>query len=239
MTLFKRLFLFLLLVTGSSAAMAQQGPSAAELKPLPELPKMAGPSNLPGMVTSFTAEDVLVLDLSTGGRVRIVMRPDAAPHHVERIRILARQGFYDGTVFHRVIEGFMAQGGDPTGTGQGGSKLPDIEAEFNDLPHVRGAVAMARAQGENSANSQFYIVLQPVLKLDRSYTVWGRVISGMQYVDTIEKGEPPANPSRIIKASIEADTVPPPAGIVAATPIPPAVTLPGLPTTLPTTPRPR
>jgi peptidylprolyl isomerase len=212
--------------------LAQQGPSKAELKPLPVLPKMAGPSNLPGMVTNFTAEDVLVLDLSTGGRVRIVMRPDAAPHHVERIRTLVRQGFYDGTVFHRVIEGFMAQGGDPTGTGQGGSKLPDLDPEFNDLPHVRGAVAMARAQTENSANSQFYIVLQPVLKLDRSYTVWGRVIAGMQYVDAIEKGEPPANPSRIVKASIEADKVPPPAGVVAATPIPPTV-LPGLPTAPP------
>jgi peptidylprolyl isomerase len=136
-------------------------------------------------------------------------------------------------VFHRVIEGFMAQGGDPTATGQGGSKLPDLEPEFNDLPHVRGALAMARAQAENSANSQFYIVLQPVLKLDRSYTVWGRVVSGMQYVDAIEKGEPPANPSKIIKASIEADKVPPPAGM---TPIPgvqlPSI-LPGLPTKLP------
>jgi peptidylprolyl isomerase len=231
MTLIKRLFLFVLL-TGSSVAMAQPGPSKADLKPPPVLPKMAGPSNLTGTVTAIEAENVLVLDLSTGGRVRIVMRPDVAPKHVERVRILARQGFYDGTIFHRVIEGFMAQGGDPTGTGQGGSKLPDMDPEFNDLPHVRGAVAMARAQSENSANSQFYIVLQPVLKLDRSYTVWGRVITGMQYVDAIEKGEPPANPSRIVKASIESDKVPPPAGIVAATPIPGAAlpsALPGLP----------
>jgi cyclophilin family peptidyl-prolyl cis-trans isomerase len=231
MGLFRRLALFLLLIAGAGVATAQQGPSKAELKPLPVLPKMAGPSNLSGMVANVRAEDVLVLDLSTGGRVRIAMRPDVAPHHVERIRTLARQGFYDGTVFHRVIEGFMAQGGDPTGTGQGGSKLPDLDPEFNDLPHVRGAVAMARAQSENSANSQFYIVLQPVLKLDRTYTVWGRVVSGMQYVDGIEKGEPPANPSRIVKASIEADKVPPPPGIVAATPIPPP--LPALPTGLP------
>jgi cyclophilin family peptidyl-prolyl cis-trans isomerase len=234
MILLKRLFLVFLLVTGGTAAVAQPGggPSKAELKPLPVLPKMAAPSSLQGMVATVNAEDVLVLDLSTGGRVRVIMRPDVAPKHVERIRTLVRQGFYDGTVFHRVIEGFMAQGGDPTATGQGGSKLPDLEPEFNDLPHVRGALAMARAQAENSANSQFYIVLQPVLKLDRSYTVWGRVISGMQYVDAIEKGEPPANPSKIIKASIEADKVPPPAGIVAATPIPGVAlpsTLPGLP----------
>jgi peptidylprolyl isomerase len=230
MTILKRLFLFVLL-TGGTVAMAQQGPSKADLKPLPVLPKMAGPSNLQGSVVTIDAENVLVLDLSTGGRVRIIMRPDVAPKHVERVRALARQGFYDGTIFHRVIDGFMAQGGDPTGTGQGGSKLPDMDPEFNDLPHVRGAVAMARAQAENSANSQFYIVLQPVLKLDRSYTVWGRVITGMQYVDAIEKGEPPANPSRIVKASIEADKVPPPAGVVAATPIPGAA----LPSTLPPT----
>jgi peptidylprolyl isomerase len=129
---------------------------------------------------------------------------------VERIRTLARQGFYDGTVFHRVIDGFMAQGGDPTGTGTGGSKLDDLKAEFNDLPHVRGAAAMARSQSDDSANSQFYIVLMPALKLDRTYTVWGRVVEGMAYVDGIEKGEPPENPSRIIKASIAADKVPPP-----------------------------
>jgi peptidylprolyl isomerase len=235
----RRLLLAALLFVGGSVALpnaalaqAPPGPSKADLKPIPVLPKMAAPSNIQGMVATVNAEDVLLLDLSTGGRVRIIMRPDVAPKHVERIRTLARAGFYDGTVFHRVIDGFMAQGGDPTATGQGGSKLPDLEPEFNDLPHVRGALAMARAQAENSANSQFYIVLQPVLKLDRSYTVWGRVVSGMQYVDAIEKGEPPANPSRIIKASIEADKVPPPAGVVAATPIPGVAlptSLPGLP----------
>jgi peptidylprolyl isomerase len=220
MRLLNRLFLALLLLAGGSMAFAQPaGPSKADLKAPPVLPKMAGPSNLQGMVTNVSPEDVLVLDLSSGGRVRIVMRPDVAPNHVERIKTLARQGFYDGTIFHRVIEGFMAQGGDPTGTGQGGSKLPDLEPEFNDLPHVRGALAMARAQSESSANSQFYIVFQPVLKLDRDYTVWGRVVSGMQFVDGIEKGEPPANPTRIVKASIEADKVPPPPGI---TPIPSA-----------------
>ena len=212
-----RLLLILFLLMGGSLAMAQQGPSKADLKPIRELPKMAPAPSIPGMLATVNAEDVLVLDLSSGGRVRIVMRPDVAPRHVERIRALARQGFYDGTVFHRVIEDFMAQGGDPTGTGQGGSKLPDLKAEFNDLPHVRGALAMARAQSEDSANSQFYIVLQPVLKLDRTYTIWSRVVSGMQWVDAIQKGEPPANPTRIIKASIEADRIAPPAP---STPIP-------------------
>ena len=134
-----------------------------------------------------------------------------------------RQGFYDGTIVHRVIDGFMAQGGDPTGTGTGGSKLDNLKAEFNDLPHVRGAVAMARSQSDDSANSQFYLVLMPALKLDRTYTVWGRIVEGMAYVDGIEKGEPPENPSRIIKASIAADKVAPPdfaALKAAASPIP-------------------
>ena len=218
-----RLLLILFLLMGGSLAMAQQGPSKADLKPIRELPKMAPAPSIPGMLATVNAEDVLVLDLSSGGRVRIVMRPDVAPRHVERIRTLARQGFYDGTVFHRVIEDFMAQGGDPTGTGQGGSKLPDLKAEFNELPHVRGALAMARAQSEDSANSQFYIVLQPVLKLDRTYTIWGRVVSGMQFVDAIEKGEPPANPTRIVKASIEADKVAAPAP---SSPIPMTVAVP-------------
>ena len=194
----------------ASAAMAQM-PKQKPEKDLPTLPKMAAPSNLPGTLAEVSEENVLYLDLSTGGRVKIVMRPDAAPKHVERIRTLTREGFYNGLTFHRVIDGFMAQGGDPTATGQGGSKYPDLEAEFNDLPHVRGAVAMARAKDPNTGNSQFYIVLQPVLKLDRTYTVWGRVVSGMEFVDLIEKGEPPENPSKIIRASIGADKVPPPA----------------------------
>ncbi len=200
----------------ASGAAAQGRPDPKEFKPPPVLPKMAAPSNIAGTLATADDEDVLYLDLSTGGRVKIVMRPDVAPKHVERIKTLVRQGFYDGTVFHRVIDGFMAQGGDPTGTGQGGSKLPDLTAEFNDLPHVRGAVSMARAQSPDSANSQFFIVFQPVLKLDRTYTVWGRVVAGMEFVDAIERGEPPANPSKIIKASIAADHVPPPA----MTPIP-------------------
>jgi len=154
-------------------------------------------------------ENVWHLDLTSGGRVSIQLRPDAAPGHVERIRTLTRQGFYNGIGFHRVIDGFMAQGGDPAGTGAGGSTLPDLAAEFNDLPHLRGAVAMARTEEPNSANSQFYIMLAPRLALDRDYTVFGRVISGMSFVDAIERGQPPASPTRIVRASIGSDNVPP------------------------------
>ena len=224
--MFKRIRFVLAAVAAfglASGAVAQGKVDPKEFKAPPVLPKMAGPSNVAGMVTEVSDEDVLLLDLSSGGRVRIVMRPDVAPKHVERIRTLVRQGFYNGTIFHRVIEDFMAQGGDPTGTGQGGSKLPDLESEFNDLPHVRGAVAMARAQGVDSANSQFYIVFQPVLKLDRTYTVWGRVTGGMQYVDAIVRGEPPENPTKIIRASIASDKVPAPAP---ASMIPPAALMP-------------
>ncbi len=169
-------------------------------------------------------QNVLNLDLSTGGRVKIQLRPDKAPNSVERIKALVRRHFYDGLTFHRVIEGFMAQGGDPKGTGEGGSELPDLKAEFNDLPHVRGTMSMARAEGPDTANSQFYIMLQPNLALDSNYTAIGRVIGGMQYVDAIEKGEPPVNPSKIVHASIESDDlgqppvayVPPAAPAVAA-----------------------
>lgn len=153
-------------------------------------------------------QNLLYLDLSTGGRVIIWLRADVAPKMVERIRTLTRQHFYDGLKFHRVIDGFMAQGGDPKGDGSGGSSLPDVPAEFNYLPHVRGAVAAARAQDENSANSQFYIVFQPRFALDKKYTVFGRVIDGMQYVDAIERGEPPENPSSIVHAYIAADNPP-------------------------------
>lgn len=150
-------------------------------------------------------ENILLLDLTSGGTVKIQMRPDKAPGHVDRIKILARRGFYDGTIFHRVIEGFMAQGGDPTGTGTGGSDLPDLKQEFNDLPHVRGAASMARTNNPDSANSQFFICLDAAFFLDGQYTVWGRVIEGMDYVDAIAKGEPPANPTRIVSARVMAD----------------------------------
>ncbi len=200
---------FGLALLAATPALAQRGKEPEVATTPKALPKIEAIVVKPA--PPVTPDDTLLLDLSNGGRVSIVMRPDMAPNHVARIKTLARQHFYDGTVFHRVIDGFMAQGGDPTGTGQGGSKLPDLKAEFNDLPHVRGAIAMARAQSPDSANSQFYIVLEPVLKLDRTYTVWGRVQSGMDYVDAIEKGEPPANPTKIVQASIAADNLPPPA----------------------------
>ena len=169
----------------------------------------AVPQTLPGP-PPVEPENTLLLDLSTGGRVTVQLRPDVAPNHVERIKTLARRGFYDGVVFHRVVEGFMAQTGDPTGTGDGGSDLPDLAAEFNALPHVRGAVSAARTIEPNSANSQFFIMFTPKLELDRQYTVFGRVIGGMNHVDAIARGEPPPQPSRILRASIGADNVPPP-----------------------------
>jgi cyclophilin family peptidyl-prolyl cis-trans isomerase len=150
-------------------------------------------------------ENMLYLDLSTGGRVTIQMYPAAAPAHVERIKTLTRKGFYNGIIFHRVIEGFMAQTGDPTGTGEGDSDLPDLKAEFNPVPHLRGTVSMARTNEPDSANSQFFICFQPRFSLDNKYTVFGRVTSGMQYVDAIARGEPPETPDRIVKASIAAD----------------------------------
>jgi cyclophilin family peptidyl-prolyl cis-trans isomerase len=156
------------------------------------------------------AENILHLDLSTGGRVSIKLFPEVAPAHIERIKTLTRQGFYNGVVFHRVIDGFMAQTGDPTGTGTGGSPLPDLKAEFNALPHLRGTVSMARAQSEDSANSQFFICFLPRFALDGKYTAFGRVIAGMQYVDAIQRGEPPATPDKIVQASIAADNIPPP-----------------------------
>lgn len=155
-------------------------------------------------------ENILHLDLSTGGRVSIMMFSGVAPAHVERIKTLARQGFYNGLTFHRVIEGFMAQTGDPTGTGTGSSTLPDLTAEFNAVPHLRGTVSMARATDPNSANSQFFICFQPRFSLDNTYTAFGRVIAGMQYVDAIARGEPPAQPDRILQASIAADNIAPP-----------------------------
>ncbi len=148
-------------------------------------------------------ENTLYLDLEFG-RVVIAMRPDVAPKHVARIKELTRQGFYDGLAFHRVIEGFMAQGGDPAGDGTGGSGQ-NIEAEFNNLPHVRGTVSMARAGDPNSADSQFFICFTRVAFLDRDYTVWGRVMSGMEYVDMIQRGEPPRNPTKIVKMQVAAD----------------------------------
>ncbi|MEP7349685.1 MAG: peptidylprolyl isomerase [Sphingorhabdus sp.] len=178
---------------GTPEAMAQQTP------PAPAAPVAADPENL------------LYLDLSTGGRVTIQLYPNVAPTHVERIKTLTRKGFYNGLIFHRVIDGFMAQTGDPTGTGQGDSELPDIKAEFNPTPHLRGTVSMARTNEPDSANSQFFICFLPRFSLDNKYTVFGRVSAGMQYVDAIMRGEPPTQPDKIVQASIAADNLPPPA----------------------------
>jgi peptidylprolyl isomerase len=147
------------------------------------------------------ADQTLTLTLETGDVV-IKLRPDLAPGHVERITELAKGGFYDGVVFHRVIPGFMAQGGDPTGTGSGGSDLPDLKAEFNSEPHVRGVCSMARTNYPHSANSQFFICFDDATFLDRQYTVWGQVIEGMELIDALPKGEPPATPGKIVKATV-------------------------------------
>jgi len=152
------------------------------------------------------ADETLTLTLDTGndtgGDVVIKLRPDLAPGHVERITELAKEGFYDGVIFHRVIPDFMAQGGDPTGTGMGGSEKPDLKAEFSSEPHVRGVCSMARASNPNSANSQFFICFDDATFLDRQYTVWGEVVEGMDHVDALPKGEPPREPGKIVKATV-------------------------------------
>jgi peptidylprolyl isomerase len=145
----------------------------------------------------------LTFSLSSGGDVVIKLRTDLAPGHVERIASLAESGFYDGVTFHRVIPGFMAQGGDPGGTGSGGSKEPNLKAEFSDEPHVRGTCSMARTSDPNSANSQFFICFADSSFLDRQYTVWGQVESGMEHVDALPKGEPPREPGKIVKATVQ------------------------------------
>ncbi|KGB54560.1 Peptidyl-prolyl cis-trans isomerase precursor [Sphingopyxis sp. LC81] len=203
-------------------------PAATEAAPAtvapPAIPAMA-PDQYMGV-----PEYMLNIDLSTGGRIVVQLYPNVAPNHVERLKQLARAGFYDGIKFHRVIDGFMAQTGDPTATGQGGSQLPDLKAEFNVTPHLRGTLSMARAESEDSANSQFFIMLQPRFALDRRYTAFGRVISGMQYVDAIHKGEPPEVMSRMVQVSVAADNkpIPPASMLTEAVPAPvaaPAVTV--------------
>ena len=166
------------------------------------------------------------LELSNGGKVVVLLRPDVAPNTVYRIQQLTSQGFYDGVTFHRVIPGFMAQGGDPKGTGEGGSTLPDIAAEFTDYPHIRGVASMARADDPNSANSQFFIMLAPRFSLDHNYSAFGRVIEGMAAVDGIAVGEPPAQPTRIVHATLGGPLPAPPAVAAAPTaePAPAAAT---------------
>ena len=157
-----------------------------------------------GAANGQDLENTLYMDLETG-RVVIELRPDLAPKHVARVKELTREGFYDGIVFHRVIPGFMAQSGDPTGTGRGGSDKPDLPAEFSDEPFVRGTLGMARTSDPNSANSQFFINFAETPHLNGQYTVWGQVVEGMDLVDQIATGEPPADPDQIVKLQVAAD----------------------------------
>ena len=196
-------------------------PAAAKNAPPPvpatTLPTVVNPD------PAIDPQNVVFLDLSNGGRVTIRLMPEWAPGHVERIKTLVAQGFYDGIIFHRVIDGFMAQGGDPTGTGTGGSPLPNLKAEFNQMPHLRGTLSMAHAADPDSANSQFFIVFYPRMSLDRKYTNFGRVIGGMDIVDRIERGEPPASPTKIARATLAAPYTPAPAAeppaVAAAAPV--------------------
>ncbi len=199
-----------LIALAASPSMAQETPEDASEEATAPVPRLASSYARIDYDLQADRENILLLDLSTGQRVAIRLMPDWAPNHVERIKTLTRQGFYDGVIFHRVIDGFMAQTGDPTGTGQGGSQLPDLEEEFNPMPHVRGTVSMARAQTEDSANSQFFIVFYPRFTLDKRYTNFGRVIAGMDAVDAIARGEPPGNPTRIVQASLASDNRPAP-----------------------------
>jgi len=169
---------------------------AAKPAPVPPpMPSIAAPAEI-----AANKANHLFLELSNGGKIEVVMRHDLAPHHVERIQALVRRGFYDGLTFHRVIPGFMAQGGDPKGTGEGGSELPDLKAEFTNIPFLRGTFAAARANSVDSANSQFFIMFAPRPDLDNDYTIMGRVVAGMDAVDSIAPGEPPAEPTKIVKA---------------------------------------
>lgn len=211
------------MAAGASPALAQKGPKAPPIalgddlsddekkeraEAAAKTAKVYPPINFD---QSVEPENIWVLDLSNGERIKARLMPEWAPAHVERVKQLTRDGFYNGVIFHRVIEGFMAQGGDPTGTGQGGSELPDLKAEFNPMPHVRGSLSMARAASEDSANSQFFIVFYPRFSLDKRYTNFGRVIENMEGVDAIVRGEPPENPTRIVQASILTDNAPRPA----------------------------
>ena len=180
----------------SLSALALVAAQPAAEAPAPMLPIIA-PQDI-----ASDPSNRLTLELSTGGKVVIVLRPDAAPGHVERIKSLVGHGFYNGLVFHRVVPGFMAQGGDPKGTGEGGSTLPDLKAEFNSLPFLRGTMGAARADSPDSANSQFFIMFAPNASLNNKYTVIGRVIEGMDAVDKIAPGEPPEQPTRIVRASL-------------------------------------
>lgn len=156
-------------------------------------------------VQAADPENTLIMEISNGGNVVLELKPDLAPKHVDRIKKLTREGFYDGIIFHRVIDGFMAQTGDPTGTGRGGSKYNDLPAEFSDYDFGRGTVGMARAMSPDSANSQFFICFEDCSFLNGQYTVFAQVTDGMDHIDAVAKGEPPANPDKIVKMVVQAD----------------------------------
>jgi peptidylprolyl isomerase len=180
-------------------------------KPAPQPAAAPQPSIIAPAEIVANPANHLFLELSTGGKIEVQMRPDLAPRHVERVQTLVRHGFYNGLTFHRVIPGFMAQGGDPKGNGEGGSSLPDLMAEFTSVPFLRGTVAAARL-GDNvdSSNSQFFIMFAPNPGMNGEYSIWGRVVSGMDAVDAIAPGEPPAEPTKIVRAYL-GDTAAPPA----------------------------
>lgn len=226
----KKSMRFVALMAAMAASLIALPASAQKGQPEPATPfavdKVAStpsPNQPVAAAVAADPENTWVLDLSSGGRVMIRLRPDVAPQMVERIKVLTRSKFYDGITFHRVNDApeSMAQSGDPKGNGTGGSDLPDVPAEFNRLPHVRGAVSAARPgapenatpeqrkAAENGANSQFFVMFGPRLAFDGNYTVFGRVISGMEWVDKIQRGEPPARPTRIIHAYIQSDNPPP------------------------------
>jgi len=196
--------------------------TAAQTAATVPIPPAATVQILPPAAVAANPANKLKLELSNGGTVVIQLRPDAAPAHVERIQSLVRRGFYNGVAFHRVIPGFMAQGGDPKGTGTGGSGLPDLKAEFTTIPYMRGIVAAARTDDPNSANSQFFIMFSPNVSLWGKYTVFGRVIAGMDAVDRIAVGEPPPQPTTIVRASLGDMLAPVPQPAAAPTPAAPA-----------------
>ena len=169
--------------------------TAAAPAPVPVAPSILAPAEV-----AANPANRLTIELSNGGTVVILLRPDLAPHHIAQIQALVRRGFYDGLSFHRVIPGFMAQGGDPKGTGEGGSELPDLKSEFTVVPFLRGTFGAARSNSPDSANSQFFIMLAPRAELNSNYTVIGRVVSGMEAVDAIAPGEPPEQPTKIVRA---------------------------------------
>jgi peptidylprolyl isomerase len=188
---------------------ARWGCNALRLAPSAQSPYMRTTHSIKTQKVSPMAdyadpENTLVIE-TTKGNVVIALRPDLAPNHVAHIKKLAREKFYDGVVFHRVIEGFMAQTGDPRGTGTGGSKYPDLKQEFNAEPHVRGTASMARSSNPDSANSQFFICFADAPFLNKQYTVWGQVIEGMENVDQIKRGEPVINPDKMVTVRVAAD----------------------------------